>query len=71
VALVPKGAVRTEGGQSYAFVVTGEGLIDRRAVKAGGTDGDRVEVRAGLKPGDRVVVAGPADLKDGAKVRVK
>ena len=35
VTLVPRTAIRTEGGQSYAFVVVGE-LVDRRAVKTGG-----------------------------------
>jgi RND family efflux transporter MFP subunit len=70
VTLAPKSAVRTEGDATFAYVIRGD-VLERRAVQVGGADGERVEVRAGLKPGDRVVVAGPADLKDGAKVRVK
>jgi RND family efflux transporter MFP subunit len=69
-ALVPKAAVRTEGASSYVFVIRGE-TVERRAVKTGGTDGDRLEVLAGLSGGDRVVVSPPADLADGGLVRIR
>ena len=69
-ALVPKAAVRAENGQSIVFLMRGN-RVERRAVKVGGTDGDRLEVVAGLGSGDQVVVAAPADLKDGALVVVK
>ena len=46
-------------------------IVERRAVKLGGTDGDRAEVLAGVQPGEQVVSAPPADLKDGARVTVK
>jgi RND family efflux transporter MFP subunit len=67
VALVPRSAIRTEGKQSYAFVVA-NGVVDRRAITTGGTDGDRVEVIAGLNAGERVVVSAPPDLTSGARV---
>jgi len=67
VALVPKAAIRTEGNQSYAFVVAG-GVADRRAVTTGGVDGDRVEVLAGLRAGERVIVSPPPTLTSGARV---
>jgi RND family efflux transporter MFP subunit len=70
VALVPKGAIRTEGEQTYVFVLQGE-VVDRRAVKVGGTDGDRLEVLAGLQSGDRVVVSPPEELSAGARVTVR
>ncbi len=70
VALVPKGAIRTEGEQTYVFVLQGE-VVDRRAVKVGGTDGDRLEVLAGLQSGDRVVVSPPAELSAGAQVTIR
>ena len=70
VTLVPKAAVRAEGDQSYAFVVAGD-TAERRAVRIGGVDGDRLEVVAGLRPGEVVVVAPPAELSSGAKIRVK
>ena len=67
VTLVPKGAIKTDGKQSYAFVVVND-RVDRRAVTTGGTDGDRVEVIAGLNTGERVVISPPAELSAGALV---
>ena len=65
--LVPKGAIRTEGQQSYVFVVQND-RVDRRAITTGGADGDRIEVLAGVNAGDRVVVSPPAELSAGALV---
>ena len=59
VTLAPKAAIKTDGKQSYVFVVVND-RVDRRAITTGGTDGERVEVIAGLNPGDRVVVSPPA-----------
>ena len=70
VTLVPKTAIRTEGDQSHAFVVTGD-VVERRAVRTGGVDGDRLEVVAGLRPGETVIVSPPAELASGARVIVK
>ncbi|HUR36110.1 MAG TPA: efflux RND transporter periplasmic adaptor subunit, partial [Vicinamibacterales bacterium] len=69
--LVPKAAIRTENDQSYAYVVGPGGVIDRRAVRAGGTDGDRVEIVAGLASGERVVLTPPSTLVTGTTVVVK
>ena len=70
VTLAPKTAIRTENNQTYAFVV-GNDVVDRRAVKTGGADGDRIEVLAGLNPGERVVVSPPPGLTSGTRVTVK
>jgi RND family efflux transporter MFP subunit len=70
VTLVPKAALRTEGDQAYVFVINGD-LVERRAVRTGGSDGDRLEVVGGLRPGEQVVMAPPADLANGARVRIK
>jgi RND family efflux transporter MFP subunit len=70
VTLVPKAAIKVDGDVSVAFIIKGE-VVERRAVRVGGTDGDRVEVLAGLHAGDRVVLTPPADLKDGVKVTIK
>ena len=67
VTLVPKSAVKTDGKQSYVFVVVND-RADRRAVTTGGTDGDRVEVIAGLNAGERVVVSPPSELSAGTLV---
>jgi HlyD family secretion protein len=69
-ALVPKASVRTEGKQSFVFVLRSD-LVERRAVTLGGTDGDRLEVVGGLRSGERVVVSPPAELQDGTRVVVK
>ena len=70
VALVPKATVRTEGDQSYVFVLRND-TVERRAVRTGGLDGDRLEVIAGLSAGERVVVSPPPTLAAGATVVVK
>ena len=66
-ALVPRPAIKTVGSDNFAFVVRGD-AVERRAVRLGGTDGDRVEVLAGLQSGDRVVLSPPPTLADGSKV---
>jgi len=46
-------------------------VVERRAIRVGGTDGERVEVLAGLQPGDRVVLSPPPNLADQSKVTVR
>lgn len=71
VTLVPAAAVKTDSGTTFVFVVVNNTTVERRAVKVGGTDGDRVEVLAGLKGGDRVVIAPPPELAPGKPIVVK
>ena len=68
--LTPRATIKTEGGNSFAFVVRGDG-VERRAVRLGDSDGERVEVLAGLQPGDRVVVSPPPELTAASKIVVK
>ena len=70
VTLVPQAAVQKDNGASYVFVVT-QDSVERRAVKTGGTDGDRLEVLAGLKGGERVVVSPPPELSEGTLITIK
>ena len=70
VTLVAQAAVKTDSGSTFVFLVTNN-TVERRAVKIGGTDGDRVEVLAGLKGGDRVVIAPPDNLAPGKLIVVK
>jgi RND family efflux transporter MFP subunit len=69
--LLPRNAVRASGDSQIVFVITPEGRAERRAIRVGAEDGDRVEVLSGVSPAERVVVTPPADLADGTKVRVK
>jgi RND family efflux transporter MFP subunit len=68
--LVPKAAIRTDSANNFIFVVVGD-AVERRAVRVGGTDGDRVEVLGALRSGERVVISAPQNLTDGAKVVVQ
>ena len=70
VTLVPQAAVKTDNGASFVFVVR-QTTVERRAVRTGGTDGDRVEVLGGLSSGDQVVIAPPAELAEGKLIEVK
>ena len=67
VVLVPKSAVRAEDDQSVVYVVEGE-LVERRAIRLGGADGERLEVLAGLEAGEQVVAPLPPGLADGARI---
>ena len=68
--LVPRAAVREEGGAAAVFVHR-EGRVERRAVKLGQARGNEHEVIAGLSDGDQVVTTGTKELRDGQNVRVK
>ncbi len=70
MTLVPKGAVKSDNGASYVYLVQ-QNTVERRAIKIGGTDGDRIEVTAGLKGGDRIVISPPPKLAEGIKIVVK
>jgi RND family efflux transporter MFP subunit len=70
VTLVPKAAVKNDASTNFVFVLRDQ-TVERRAVKIGGADGDRVEVLAGLKGGDRVVVSPSPDLAAGKPIAVK
>jgi RND family efflux transporter MFP subunit len=67
--VVPSAAVVQSGGASRVWIVS-EQKVSARPVEVGATHGDQVEVRSGLQGGETVVVAPPAGLEDGARVRV-
>jgi RND family efflux transporter MFP subunit len=67
---VPRAAARQQEGQAVVFVVTGDRL-ERRAVSLGLVEGSDQEVISGLAAGEQVVVAGPDELADGQRVKVK
>jgi RND family efflux transporter MFP subunit len=69
-ALVPAGAIREAGGRQIVFVLRDD-TLERRAVTLGENRGADVEVMAGVSAGEKVVVGGPAELRDGEKVKVK
>ena len=69
-SLIPRHAVKNDGGQPVVFVIEDE-IVDRRTVSVGRSIGTDIEIMAGVIPGDRVVVSSLEGLSDGQKVRVK
>jgi len=69
-AVIPREAARTLEDRSVVFLFR-DGAVERRAVSLGDEIGGDVEVTSGLAPGDKVVVGGPANLRDGQRVKVK
>ena len=67
---VPAAAIVRRGQLSLVFVVDSGRHARMRAVTAGVQSGDSVEVLAGIQPGEAVIVNPPANLVDGAEVRV-
>ena len=66
---VPKSAVRRDGETDIVFVVKDE-KAERRAVKVANTDGAGARIASGLAEGEVVIVEGPAELKDGERVKI-
>ena len=71
--LVPKTAVASGEGQRHVWVVSesgdGRGMVARRDVTVGRSEGSRIEVTAGLSSGERIVVAaGEPALRDGVEI---
>jgi RND family efflux transporter MFP subunit len=68
--LVPRAAVREEGGSAVVFVYR-DGQVERRAVRLGQARGNDQEIIAGLSGGEQVVVKGLDGLRDGQRVRIQ
>jgi RND family efflux transporter MFP subunit len=68
--LVPASAVVQRDGSDVVFVVHDD-VVERRAVSVGRASRDEVEVTGGLDEGESVVVAPPAELADGARIKVR
>jgi RND family efflux transporter MFP subunit len=66
---LPAAAVQTSGSTGVLFVVR-DTTLERRAVRLGTVNGDRVTVISGLAAGERVAVGDVKELADGAKIRV-
>src|SRR5689334_1562837 len=63
-AIIPRSAVRNDGGKQIVFLVRDQKL-ERRAVSLGAERGSDVEILAGLVPGDKLVVGGADKLHEG------
>jgi RND family efflux transporter MFP subunit len=69
VLVVPNGAVVTETGVDYLFVVS-DGALKKIVIQTGISDEAVTEVTAGLQEGSSVVTEGQSFLNDGEKVTI-
>jgi HlyD family secretion protein len=76
VLSVPRGAVQTENGHRYVYVVKDDPLavsnkaLAKREIQVGIADATSYEVLNGLQEGEMVALPGDVDLRDGMKVKV-
>jgi len=73
VVTVPRGAVETEAGKRYVFVVrsgVGDSTLEKREIQVGIADATSFEVTNGLLGTEVVALPGDVDLRNGMKVRV-
>jgi HlyD family secretion protein len=74
VITVPRGAVETENGKRYVFVVKNSGVanetLERREIQVGIADATNFEVVGGLQGNEVVALPGDVDLKSGMPVKV-
>jgi RND family efflux transporter MFP subunit len=68
--VVPRAALRVEGGSPAVFVYH-DGRVERRAVRLGQARGDEQEVIAGVSNGEQVVTTGLGELRDGQHAHLK
>ena len=69
VPVIPREALATRSGKVVAFVLDGQ-RAERRELRIGLRDDEKVEVMSGLELGDRVIVRGLETLTDRTRVRV-
>ena len=70
---IPRGAVETENGKRYVFVVqsgVGNYRLEKREIQVGISDATSYEVLNGLGGDETVALPGDVDLKDGMAVKV-
>jgi len=66
---VPKGAIRSEQGETYVWTVR-EGIVQRVGIVRGQETETGIEIEQGLNDGDVVVVSPQANLASGRRVSV-
>ena len=68
ILVVPRSAVREDGGKHYVFMFDGVKLR-RREISVGIASASKYEVVSGLALNDRVALPGDRNLKDGMEIR--
>lgn len=73
VLVIPRGAVASESGKHYVFVVTlgvGKKVIEKREIQLGIADSAHYEVVNGLHETDSIALPGDVELHDGMTVKI-
>jgi HlyD family secretion protein len=78
VLSVPRGAVETEAGRRYVFVIkdnqlgvgVGKATLEKREVHVGIADATNYEIVSGLQEGETVALPGEVDLRNGMRVQI-
>ncbi|HWA26243.1 MAG TPA: efflux RND transporter periplasmic adaptor subunit [Lacunisphaera sp.] len=68
LVIIPKEAVRNDGGRDYVFVIAG-GRAERRAVTVASTQDAEATLSAGVAAGEKVALDSPPGLTDGANLK--
>lgn len=66
--VIPQSALQSETGHAYSVKVVENGIVQKRKVVTGLSDGDGVEIVSGLQAGDLVVARAAGFLRDGDRV---
>lgn len=61
--VIPMSALLEEQGTFYVYVQTGGESFQKREVKLGGSDGERVQLLGGVSEGERIVTKGAYQIK--------
>jgi HlyD family secretion protein len=73
VITVPRGAVETEGGKRYVYVVkdsVGNSTLEKREIQVGIADATSFEVLSSLQGSETLALPGDVELRNGLPVRV-
>jgi hypothetical protein len=67
---LPAAAVQGSGSTGVVFVVR-DSALERRAVRLGAGNSERITVTSGLAAGERVAVGDFKEMQDGVKIRIE
>jgi HlyD family secretion protein len=68
---LPNDAFLNDGGGSWVFVVSQDGLTaERRNIRTGRRNNSQVEIASGLKPGESVIVSGYTAFGNATRLRI-
>jgi HlyD family secretion protein len=70
VLKLQRGSFTDSGGGRYAFVLTGDGLAERREIRLGARSAGEVEILSGLEAGETVIISSIAEFENYDTIQV-